>query len=222
MKQINKTFDTHKCFALKWTRFKINLCCPRIFPLTLYVIISLLHCTLQPDQEHRCFSFKTFKCLKGFILFFLLWWSKKSFSKISFDMSHGLILAVHSCYDIHIICSSRFDVPSENILWMCALLNLKSQGTFTFIHSAMSSKSSRCRKEFFSLAMGPSASSRRHTWNLSQYPWFPEHGAPLTNGNGFPWKWRVNTEEVVLAHVSGLSAIDTEKIKLKYIHNSTI
>lgn len=70
----------------------------------------------------------------------------------------------------------------------------------------MSSKSSKCRKEFFSLAIGPSASRMRHTWNLSQYPRFPEHGAPPTRGNSFLWKYWESTEEVVLAHVSGLSA----------------
>lgn len=85
------------------------------------------------------------------------------------------------------------------------VVNVYSQVTFTFIHSPRSSKSSKWRTEFFSLAMGPSASSRRHTWNLSQYPWFCEHGAPPTNGRVFFWKWRESTDEDVLAHVSGLS-----------------
>lgn len=80
----------------------------------------------------------------------------------------------------------------------------------TFIHSDMSSNSFKWRKEFFSLAMGPSASSRRHTWNLSQYPRFPEHGVPPTRGSAFLWKYRDSSEELVLAHVSGSSVKDAE------------
>lgn len=111
-------------------------------------------------------------------------------------------------------CSSK---PCSTVPLSVSVSNWSNE-SFTFIHSAMSSKSSKLRKEFFSLAIGPSASRRRHTWNLSQYPWFPEHGAPPTSGSSFLWKWRESTEEVVLAQVSGLSAMDTkeQKIQLKY------
>lgn len=105
------------------------------------------------------------------------------------------------------------------ILFGCYRTNVDS----TFIHSPTSSKSSKWRKEFFSLAMGPSASRMRHTWNLSQYPRFPEHGAPPTRGNTFLWKWSDRTDDVVLAQVSGWSARNTNKgnqIKLRkhYTH----
>lgn len=76
----------------------------------------------------------------------------------------------------------------------------------TFIQSDMSSNSFRCKKEFLRRARGPSASSKRHTWNLSQKPFFSEQAAPGTSGRLLPWKNRCRTEDVVLAHVRGLPA----------------
>lgn len=78
-------------------------------------------------------------------------------------------------------------------------------GSLTTIHSAIFSQSCALKMAFFSLAKGPSASTRRHLMKTSQQPLQSLQGEPGCSVLTFLLKNLVHLSEPVLAQVLGVT-----------------